>query len=230
MGDLRGSLIVFDLDGTLVDSRRDLAGSANELIRELGGRTLAEEAIGRMVGEGAGVLVARALRASGLEAEAAGDVLPAHLRRFLEIYDGRLLEHTLPYPGILDAVAGARRRAPLAVLTNKPTRATAAVLDGLGLRDFFCEVIAGDGRWPRKPDPAALRHLMDHAGASPVRTLLVGDSAIDHETAVRAGVRCCLAAYGFGYVTLPPERLTGEEWIVRAPSELNAVFDAFMAA
>lgn len=230
MGDLHGRLIVFDLDGTLVDSRRDLADSANELIRERGGRALAEEAIGRMVGDGAAVLVARALRASGLEAEADGDALRAHLARFLQIYDSRLLAHTAPYPGILEAVADAQRRATLAVLTNKPTRATAAVLEGLGLRGFFHDVTGGDGPWPRKPDPAALRDLMTRAGASPARTLLVGDSAIDHETARRAGVRCCLAAYGFGYATFPPDRLTGEEWIVRAPSELKAVFDAFTAA
>jgi phosphoglycolate phosphatase len=229
VGDLRGRLIVFDLDGTLVDSRRDLADSANLLIRELGGQTLPEEAIGRMVGEGARLLVERALRASGLEAEADGPVLPRHLARFLQIYDGRLLEHTVAYPGISQALVHARGRARLAVLTNKPARPSAAVLEGLGLRMFFEEVIGGDSRWPRKPEPAALQHLMQQAGAVPASTLLVGDSAIDHETARRAGVRCCLAAYGFGYLTFPPDRLTGEEWIVDAPSELTAIIEQFTA-
>jgi phosphoglycolate phosphatase len=156
--------------------------------------------------------------------------LRRNLARFLQIYDTRLLNHTRAYAGIADAVAAARRRARVAVLTNKPTQATEAVLSGLGLRTLFADVIGGDGAWPRKPDPASLRELMARAGADPPHTLVVGDSAIDHETAMRAGARCCLAAYGFGYETFPAERLSGMEWMVRAPSELPAVFDAFSAA
>ena len=227
MGDLHGRLIAFDLDGTLVDSRRDLADAANELIAELGGTPLAEDAVGMMVGEGARVLLGRALRAVGLEEHAEGDRLSRNLERFLEIYDTRLLLHTRPYPDIERVLAAARQHARLAVLTNKPARATAAVLDGLGLSTFFDDVVGGDGEWPRKPDPAGLRHLMMQARATPARTLLVGDSAIDHETAARAGVRCCLATYGFGYVTFPPERLTGSEFLVRNPAELLPIFDSY---
>jgi phosphoglycolate phosphatase len=224
VGDLHGRLIVFDLDGTLVDSRRDLADSANELIAELGGTPLAEEAIGRMVGEGAALLVQRALRESGV-----GD-RPGALERFLAIYDRRLLNHTRPYDGIPGAITAARRHARLAVLTNKPAAATDRVLDGLGLRASFDEVIAGDSAFPRKPDPQSLLELASRADATPLRTLLVGDSAIDHETALRAGARCCLATYGFGYATFPAGRLTGSEWIAREPADLPAVFDAFSAA
>jgi len=224
MGDLYGRLIVFDLDGTLVDSRRDLADSANELIVELGGTPLAEEAIGRMVGEGAALLVRRALEAAGL------DDRPGALERFLAMYDARLLNHTRPYRGIPEAVAAARRHARLAVLTNKPAAATERLLDGLRLRDLFDDVIGGDGAWPRKPEPASLLDLAFRAGASPSHTLIVGDSAVDHETALRAGTRCCLAAYGFGFATFPRERITGEEWVVRSPVELPAVFDAFRVA
>ena len=224
VGDLHGRLIAFDLDGTLIDSRRDLADAANELIRELGGATLSEEAIGRMVGEGASVLVSRALRASGV-----GD-RPGALERFLVIYDTRLLNHTAAYAGIVDAVAAARRHARVAVLTNKPSRATERILAGLDLRALFDDVIGGDTAWPRKPDPTSLQELMSRAGATPATTLLVGDSAIDHETALRAGARCCLATYGFGYVTFPAERLTGSEWIIRTPGELAAVFEQFTAA
>ncbi len=230
MGDLRGRLIAFDLDGTLVDSRRDLAASANALIGELGGAALAEVDIGRMIGEGARVLVSRALRAAGLEREVEGTALTRSLTRFLEIYDARLLDHTMPYPGIVQALAAARKLGRVAVLTNKPTRATEAVLEGLALRRLFHEVVGGDGPWPRKPDPRALLELMARAAATPSRTLLVGDSAIDHETATRAGTRCCLATYGFGYLSFPSERLTGNEWTVRTPAELPGVFEAFRDA
>jgi phosphoglycolate phosphatase len=230
VGDVHRRLIAFDLDGTLVDSRRDLADAANELIAELGGTPVAEEAVGDMVGEGARLLVTRALRAAGLGAHVEGATLFQRLARFLEIYDRRLLHHTKPYAGIVQALTAAKPHARLAVLTNKPTRATEAVLDGLGLRAFFDEVVGGDGEWPRKPDPAGLQHLIEHAGATPAGTMLVGDSAIDHETAARAGVRCCLATYGFGYRSFPPDRLTGNEWIVRTPSDLMEVFEAFRAA
>jgi phosphoglycolate phosphatase len=212
-------LIVFDLDGTLIDSRRDLAESANQLIEERGGRPLPEDAIGRMVGEGAAVLVQRALAAAGL-ADA-----PAALPRFLEIYDGRLLAYTRPYDGIADTLRAARRRARVGVLTNKPARATERILEGLHLRELFDEVVGGDGPWPRKPDPSSLVAMMQRAAATAQTTLLVGDSVIDHETARRASVRCCLAAWGFGFETFPSERLTGDEWIVNHPKELQDLIE-----
>ena len=222
MGDIR-RLIAFDLDGTLVDSRRDLADSANELIEELGGQPLTVDAIGRMVGEGARVLVHRALTAAGL-----GDP-PGGLARFMEIYDRRLLNHTVAYDGMLDVVRYARSHARLAVLTNKPLAPSEQILTALGMRELFDEVIGGDGDHPRKPDPGGLRALMRRAGTSAASTLMVGDSWVDHETAHRAAARCCLTTYGFGYVTFPAERLTGDEWIVSAPQELVAVIDAFVS-
>ena len=224
VGDLRGRLIVFDLDGTLVDSRRDLADSANALIRELGGHPLTEEAIGAMVGEGAAVLVRRALAAAGVT-ESAGA-----LARFLELYDARLLDHTAPYEGIEDALNHAHRRARVAVLTNKPTRATERILDGVRLRSLVDDVIGGDGPHPRKPDPAALIELMTRAGATRDSTLLVGDSLIDHETARRAGVRCCLAKYGFGFQTFPTERLSEADCTVGRATDLVSVIDRFTVA
>jgi len=186
-------LIAFDLDGTLIDSRRDLADSANQLIEEFGGQPLTEEQIGGMVGEGAGVLVRRAMRAAGRGERARA------LERFLEIYDKRLLNHTRLYDGIGDVVRGARTHGRLTVLTNKPIAPTERILAALGLRDAFDEVVGGDGPFPRKPDPAALAAMMTNAGATAADTLLVGDSAIDLETAQHAGVACCLVSYGFGF-------------------------------
>jgi phosphoglycolate phosphatase len=222
MGDLR-RLIAFDLDGTLIDSRRDLADSANQLITELGGAPLSEEEIGRMVGEGASVLVRRALSAAGV-----ADT-PNALPRFLQIYDGRLLNHTRPYSGIEDAVRAARRIGRVIVLTNKPAAPSERILRGLGLLELFDEVIGGDTPHGRKPDPAALTAAIGRAAATPERSLLVGDSVIDYETAARAASHCCLATYGFGYLMFPEERLTGKEWIANAPADLAAIFDRFTA-
>lgn len=226
MGHVR-RLIAFDLDGTLIDSRRDLAQSANQLISELGGVPLPEDAIGRMVGEGAARLVHRALAAAGI-GDAPG-ALSAALSRFLEIYDGCLLNHTRAYDGVADAVRAARRHARVAVLTNKPAAASERILAGLELRGLFDEVVGGDGPLPRKPDPAALLALMERAGATAANTLLVGDSTIDHQTALRASSRCCLAAYGFGYETFPAGQLTGEEWIAADPTQLQGIIERFVA-
>ena len=223
MGHLHGRLIVFDLDGTVIDSRRDLTDSANQLIAELGGAPLSEEAVGLMVGEGAALLVKRALDAAGLRDD------PTALARFLEIYDIRALHHTVPYEGIVPAIQTARHFARVALLTNKLAGPTERLLDELGLRALFDDVVGGDGAHPRKPDPASLLMLMAMARAEPAGTLLVGDSRIDHQTALRGGARCCLARYGFGAVTIRKEELSGDEWTVDAPNELPDVFQLFTA-
>ena len=186
-------LIAFDLDGTLIDSHRDLAESANQLIVELGGTPLPEDAIGRMVGEGPRCWSKRALDAAGLEHP------PSALARFLEIYDTRLVNHTRVYDGIMEALHAARRTCPLGVLTNKPIGSDAQMLEAFAIRDLFQSVIGGDGPYPRKPNPQGLLAMMAVTGATAERTLMVGDSAIDYETARRASVRCCIVSYGFGF-------------------------------
>jgi phosphoglycolate phosphatase len=216
-------LIAFDLDGTLIDSRRDLADSANELITELGGSPLPEAAVGRMVGEGAAVLVRRALAAAQLRDP--GNALS----RFLEIYDTRLLHHTTLYDGARDAVRLAGTLGRVAILTNKPLSPTLKILDGLGIRGLFHHVTGGDGPHGRKPDPAGLQALMRDAGSDARMTLLVGDSPIDHETAARAGVRCCLVSFGYSPDGFPRERLRGDEWTARSANELRDVMTRFAA-
>ena len=222
MGHVR-RLIAFDLDGTVVDSRRDLAQSANQLIVELGGQELPEDVIGRMVGEGAAVLVDRALTEAGVVNE------PKALPRFLEIYDGRLLRHTSVYPQIEDAIQLARRNSRVCILTNKPVAPSERILTGLGLRGLFDDVIGGDGPFPRKPNPAGLLALVERAGLTPADVLLIGDSRIDHETAKNAGVQCCLAAYGFGYETFPVDQLNGSEWIAVEPGDVAGFVERFTA-
>jgi len=211
------ALIVFDLDGTLIDSRRDLADAANALIVERGGRPQPVDAIAGMVGEGAALLVKRALTAAGLDA---GDA-PA-LERFLELYDQRLLVHTRLYEGIRDALDALRGRATLSVLTNKPQRATETILDGLDVAKYFRRVVGGDTPHGRKPDPAGLRFLMTDAGASARETIMVGDSAIDVKTARAAGVRPCVARYGFGFWSVG-DLLGADDSVIDRPSDLPIV-------
>ena len=221
MGHVR-RLIAFDLDGTLVDSSRDLADSINVLLAERGAAPLPQDAINRMVGEGARTLVSRALAASGI-----ADT-PDALTRFLAIYDARLLNFTRPYDGLPDVVRASRAHARVALLTNKPLDASEKMLAGLGLRDLFDDVIGGDGPYPRKPDPAALRALMERAGAAPADTLMVGDSKVDYETAVGASARCCLAAYGFGSHSLEGVP-TGDAWVVSDAGALAEAIARFVA-
>jgi phosphoglycolate phosphatase len=211
-------LVVFDLDGTLVDSRRDLTDAANALLEIHGAAPLDEETVGRMVGEGAATLVARLIAARGIDAD------PAEaLSRFLALYDERLLVHTRPYDGMPGALAQLREWAQLAVLTNKPAAATERLLDALGLRPTFRWVIGGDTPIGRKPDPSALLLLIREAGAAPRATAMVGDSIVDVRTARNAGTRMCLARYGFGFANCPPEELAGDELLVDRASELPPV-------
>ena len=207
-------LIVFDLDGTLIDSRRDLGDATNALLEDLGAEPLAIDAVARMVGEGAAVLVRRALSARGIDPEPPGAV-----DRFLAHYSRRLLVHTRPYEGIPESLASLAATCPLAVLTNKPAAATATILDGLGLSRFFRWVTGGDGPLGRKPDAAGLLELVRQAGATPATTVLVGDSPIDRETARRAGTRICLVRYGFGF-SFVPEELSKHDLIVDHPADL----------
>jgi phosphoglycolate phosphatase len=197
-------LIAFDLDGTLVDSRLDLASSANLLLHELGTGPLLVDQVVDMVGDGARILVGRVLTAAGVDAD-----LDSALARFLEIYDAHLVDHTGLYPGVVEALSALEAHAALALLTNKPSHHTGRLLDLLGIRRFFFEVIGGDGPWPRKPAPEGLEYLMAAAGASPQTTIMVGDSMVDVETATRASARVCVARYGFGRVDadLPAETL-----------------------
>lgn len=208
------SFVVFDLDGTLVDSQRDLADAANALIVERGGAALPVDAIAGMVGEGAALLVRRALIAAKLDAEPR-DALP----RFLDLYDERLLRHTALYEGMADVLESLAERLPLAVLTNKPGRATERILDGLGVRRYFRDVVGGDTPFGRKPDPAGLRELIARAGVTPDGTMLVGDSRIDLETARSAGTGICLARFGFGY-RFEAGDFRGDEIFIDAPGDL----------
>jgi phosphoglycolate phosphatase len=208
-------LIVFDLDGTLVDSRRDLADAANAMLASYGVAPLGEDEVARMVGDGAAVLVGRLLERQRLAVP-----LPEALERFLHAYDTRLTAHTRPYDGIREAVAAAAAFAKLAVLTNKPVEQSLAILEALDLRDPFEWVIGGNSGFPRKPDPASLQYLATEARADPGQVVLVGDSIVDVRTARNAGTKLCVARYGFGFASIPRETLTPAESVVDHPAEI----------
>jgi phosphoglycolate phosphatase len=211
----RPALVVFDFDGTLVDSIGDLCLAVNRLVVERGGRPVDDGRVSRMVGDGARMLVARAFEAAGIP----GDPQEA-LPRFLEIYDGLLPGRTRPYPGVPRMLADLQTVVPMAVLTNKPSGITLRLVRELDLARHFPTVIGGDGPFARKPDPAGLLHLAAGAGVAPADTLMVGDSTVDLLTARAAGTRICLVRYGFGFATIDRSRLRGDEQFAGSPGAI----------
>lgn len=206
-------LVVFDLDGTLVDSSRDIAASVNAALERVapGTAALSLEAILSFVGEGAGLLVERSLRHAGV-ALSTEEVLPVYIACYRE----RLLDTTRLYPGVaevLDALAGTT----LAVLTNKPGDMSRTILEGLGVASRFARV-RGAGDVPsRKPDPAGLLGLMSELGASASETWMVGDSATDVGVARAAGTRVAGVTWGFHPAAL---RAAGPDRVLDLPGEL----------
>ena len=184
-------IIAFDLDGTLIDSARDISESVSELVESYGAAPLPMPEVIDMVGDGAPVLVLRALRRSGLESPA-----EEALARYMRIYDRRLMNHTSPYEGVVESLGVVMRRGPLAVLTNKPLGPSIGILEALGLRGFFTRVIGGDGEYGRKPDPAGLLALQALAPGEPL--VMIGDSPADWKAADAAKVPFIFARYGFG--------------------------------
>ncbi len=208
-------LLVFDLDGTLVDSRQDLAQATNRLILECGGQPLDEDEVVGMVGEGVEKLVSRACAAAHIEPVPSGAV-----PRFLELYGDRLLVHTRPYPGVPEALESLVRVASLALLTNKPRAMSEAILAGLGLAPFFAQVLGGDGPHARKPNPQGLRQLIADFDVTADDTLLVGDSSIDLRTARAAGTPVALVRYGFGFRRIPRDEIGADSLVADTPHDL----------
>ena len=186
-------LVVFDLDGTLVDSARDLSTAVNRALQRVapGAPALSDDVVRAFIGSGARVLMARSLARVGLPLPV-DDVLPV----FLEAYAGCLLDTTRLYPGVADALERLRDRR-LAVLTNKPGDMSRTILGGLGIADRFFRVYGGDDLATRKPDPAGLLQLAAEAGVDPSAALMVGDSAVDVRTGRAAGAATAGVTYGF---------------------------------
>jgi phosphoglycolate phosphatase len=218
-------LVAFDLDGTLVDSSGDLADSGNALLAGYGASPLPSKAVVAMVGDGSRELVRRLLTAGALDVP-----LDEALERFLALYDQRLLTTTVPYEGMPALLDDLKSRARLTVLTNKPIAPTERILRGVGLREYFDDVIGGDSDFGRKPNPDGLFALMDRAAASAAETLMVGDSVTDLRTARAAGTAACVARYGFGFAQMPADELQGATYLVDQPAEIAAVVSRLTAS
>lgn len=191
-------LLIFDLDGTLVDSRLDLAGAVNATRKHMSMDPLSNERVYTYVGNGAPMLVRRALGEGANEAE-----VQEALEFFLEYYREHDLDHTVLYPGVresLDRLRDAGKR--MAVLTNKPVRMSRHIVEGLGVGGHFFQVYGGNSFDFKKPHPIGVETLMREAGVGREVTLMIGDSSVDVQTARNAGVRCCGVTYGFQPETL----------------------------
>ena len=219
-------LVIFDLDGTLIDSRLDLVHSVNAALRHIGRPELPDEVIASYVGDGAPILIQRAL---------GGEVVDEALVRkglefFLTYYREHKLDHTTVYAGIADALAAIQhsqngRSQPLArkmaVLSNKPVNPSRAIVEALGLGPFFTHIYGGNSFATKKPDPEGARKLLEEIGVRPEQAAIIGDSHVDIRTGRNAGLWTVGVTYGFAPHTLgecPPDVL------VDSPQELAQVF------
>ena len=204
-------LAIFDLDGTLVDSRLDLCLSVNHALRSVGAPERTIDEISSFIGEGAARLLERAVWPRA-------DLFEGALAAWWEHYEAHLLDHTVLFPGIARLLADAPFR--LAVQTNKPGGMARRVLAGLGVLERFVDVVGG-GEAPRKPDPAGVRGILARQGVDAAGAVLVGDSVIDLDTARAVPLR--FVAVGWGLV--PPDRLraAGAPAPASSAAELRAV-------
>jgi phosphoglycolate phosphatase len=209
-------VLVFDLDGTLIDSRLDLAHSVNAALEHMKREPLMHETIYSYVGNGAPMLVKRALGEGATEAEA-----DAGLAYFLSYYRAHMLENTVPYPGVREGLKLLEKH-PMAVLTNKPVHFSRAILDGLGLLRYFRFVYGGNSFEKKKPHPMGMETLLREMKAAPHEAMIVGDSDVDVRTARNAGTFACGVSYGLGMEGMrahPPDLMLDS--LVELPRHLN---------
>lgn len=217
-------LVIFDLDGTLIDSRLDLVHSVNAALRHIRRPELPDDVIASYVGDGAPILIQRAL---GPEA---GDqaLVRKGLEYFLSYYREHKLDHTIVYPGIAQALAriqgpgnGSSRK--MAVLTNKPVVPSRAIVEALKMGPYFAQVYGGNSFKSKKPDPEGAQQLLAESGIRPQEAAIVGDSHVDVQTGRNAGLWTVGVTYGFAPHTLENEF---PDVLVDSPEELSAVFQA----
>jgi phosphoglycolate phosphatase len=216
-------LVIFDLDGTLIDSRLDLVHSVNAALRHIGRPALPDDVIASYVGDGAPILIQRALGGAAVD----DATLRQGLSFFLSYYREHKLDHTTVYAGIREALDAIQRASTtghsrkMAVLSNKPVVPSRAIVEALGLGSFFVQTYGGNSFATKKPDPEGARKLLEENGVRPEETAIVGDSHVDVETGRNAGLWTVSVSYGFAPHTLK-EALP--DVLVDSPHELAEVF------
>ncbi len=202
-------LLIFDLDGTLIDSKLDLAHSVNAARAYLEMPPLDHELIFTYVGNGAPMLIRRALGADASQAD-----VDRALDFFIRYYAQHCLDFTVLYPGVREALDRLRNaQVPMAVLTNKPVRISHQIVDGLGLSEHFFRIYGGNSFEQKKPDPVGIEALLGECGLPRESAVMVGDSAVDIRTARNAKVQACGVTYGFQPESLkeaPPDILVDD--------------------
>lgn len=196
--------LVFDLDGTLIDSKLDLALAVNATLEHMGRPQLEHERIYGYVGHGAPMLVRRALGLGATDED-----VEKGLAHFLSYYRAHMLDNTVTYPGVRDGLELLRDH-PMAVLTNKPVRFSQAILEGLGIAKCFRYVYGGNSFGTKKPDPEGMNILLRDFAVGPAEAMIVGDSEVDVRTARNSGTWACGVTYGLGAEGLrlhPPDLL-----------------------
>ena len=213
-------LLIFDLDGTLIDSRLDLVHSVNAMLRHFGRPELPDEVVASYVGDGAPVLVRRALGDPKDE-----KFLKHALEYFLGYYRVHKLDHTHVYKGIKESLAAIHGsnglRSKMAVLSNKPVHPSRAIVEALGMGQFFMRVYGGNSFPTKKPDPEGARSLLKETKTQPQQAVIIGDSSVDVLTGRNAGMWTCGVTYGFAPHTLceaPPDV------VLDSPHELTELF------
>ena len=215
-------LVIFDLDGTLIDSRLDLVHSVNAALRHIGRPELPEHVIASYVGDGAQILIQRAL--GGEQVDEA--IVRKGLEFFLTYYRAHKLDHTTVYEGIIDALAAIERpvsgqRRKLAVLTNKPVVPSRAIVEALRMKKFFLQIYGGNSFATKKPDPEGARKLLEECRVRAEHAVIIGDSHTDVETGHNAGLRTVGVTYGFAPQSLADAK---PDVIVDHPRELMELF------
>jgi phosphoglycolate phosphatase len=184
--------LIFDLDGTLIDSQRDLIRSVNATLLEMGREQLHEDTISGYIGHGAPQLVRRALGGDASDHEC-----DRALQFFLAHYNEHKLDSTCPYPGVPEALE-LLAHYPMAILTNKPVHVSMRILEGLDLAKYFRAVYGGNSFATKKPDPLGAQTILREFASAPNEALLIGDSEVDVQTARNTGILAAAVNYGFG--------------------------------
>ena len=217
-------LVIFDLDGTLIDSRLDLVHSVNAALRHIERPELPDDVIASYVGDGAPILIQRAL--GGEKVDEA--IVRQGLQFFLSYYREHKLDHTTVYEGVREALTTVQRSSNgrprrLAVLSNKPVGPSRAIVEALGLGPFFTQIYGGNSFATKKPAPEGARQLLEENGVRPEEAVIIGDSHVDVETGRNAGLWTVGVNYGFAPHTLEEAK---PDVLVDTPEEMALVFAA----